>query len=217
MSRSLHTQKLELRAARRLARPYVGRRADAALLTGQAMPSLSDSAPERRLPIRAQKPLPGTLHPLNPRDIRGLIEALGPASLYGIPCIRLRRECGVTPQGIVFGEYLLSGEIHLYAVPSLTWKLPYLLQDSNLAAFVRHGCHCEVEEEIERTTLIWSLSGLRTYYLYEVLAHELGHHLLQYHKGKRSATLCRRADHEKWADLHSSRVQARLRNEPPSL
>ncbi|HLK56515.1 MAG TPA: hypothetical protein VKU00_08125, partial [Chthonomonadaceae bacterium] len=132
----------------------------------------------------------------------------------GISCIRLRRECGVTPQGIVFGEYLPSGEIHLYAVPSHTWVLPYLLHDADLAAFARYGCRWELDVTRERTTLAWKPTGLRDFYLYAVLAHELGHHLLQYHKGKRQTALCRRSDHEKRADLHSHRVQVRLKGEP---
>ena len=217
MSRSLHTQKLELRAARRLARPYAARKADAALLGGQDAQADSEALPERRLPIRVQKPLPGLIHPLHARDIRGFLEAMGPTSMYGVKCIRLRSESGVTAQGIVFGEYLLSGEIHLYAVPSLTWKLPFEMHAADLADFARYGCRCEIDALLGQTTLAWSLAGLRDYTLYEVLAHELGHHLLQYHKGKRPAALCRRSDHELRATLQTRRMLTYLKRDPSSL
>ncbi|HLK55076.1 MAG TPA: hypothetical protein VKU00_00840, partial [Chthonomonadaceae bacterium] len=72
MSRSLHTQKLEQRAERRLARPHSRRRDEAALLAGRNGQEAEAPMLERRLPIRVQKPLPGTLHPLTSRDIRGL-------------------------------------------------------------------------------------------------------------------------------------------------
>jgi hypothetical protein len=46
--------------------------------------------------------------------------------------------------------------------------------------------------------------------LEEVLLHELGHHVLQYHKGKRLARIARTKDHETFAALFAKRQKSRL-------
>src|SRR5947209_7183216 len=95
MSRSLHTQKLTVRALRRLARPYGKRREDAVRISGRKpvdavpdQPQLSiarkgtapgdeqapsDRAVPLRLSITRQKSLPGSWYPVSPQDIRDLI------------------------------------------------------------------------------------------------------------------------------------------------
>jgi hypothetical protein len=207
MSRSLHTQKLILRAARRLARPYSKRRSEAAYLTGRPGEDTAQRGPGKRLRIQTHKPLPGTLHPLSAQDIRKRLEVLGPAAVYGLKSIRLRRESAFLGRSLVFAEYALSGDIDLYAVPSPPWYLPFMLSPEDRIAFMRHGARVRVDDRMQQTTVEWTLSSLKSFYLYEVLAHELGHHRLQYHKGKRKVLLCRRSDHEKRAELYSRHVR----------
>jgi hypothetical protein len=207
MSRSLHTQKLSLRAARRQARPYSTRRAEAAYLTGRTDDEVASDGSSKRLRIQAQKPLPGTLHPLRVRDIRELLTTLGPAASYGLRSMRLRQECVFLDGNLVFAEYVVPGDIVLYAVPKSPWRLPCIPSPEDRAAFARHGACVRVDTSRRQTTVEWTFSGLRAFYLAEVLAHELGHHRLQYHKGKRAALICRRRDHEQRAILHSRRIQ----------
>jgi hypothetical protein len=205
-----------------LARPYSKRRDEAACLSGRQRQS-GEPTPHlppgvrrtrrslRRLRIKTQKPLPGMRHPLAARDIHALLEILGPASIYRLKSIRLRQESAVRAEGIVFAEYVAPGEIHLYAVPELPWRLPFLLYAEDREAFARYGARLKTDLEREQTTVTWSVDGLKRFALQEVLAHELGHHLLQHHKGKRTVMLCRRSDHEKRADLQSRRVLQILR------
>src|SRR5436309_1572876 len=104
MSRTLHTQKLSLRAARRMARPFASRRADSARWAAQGGAGLTC---EIGFPIiRRSPPVAGCLHPLTPRDVRDLARILGPECFYGIKTIRMRSESVLGKDGLVFAEYV---------------------------------------------------------------------------------------------------------------
>jgi hypothetical protein len=204
LSRSLNTQKLEARAQRRTARPYGKRRDEAEYIRGRADAELL--APIRRPVIRIQKPAPGMRQPLTRRQIQLHLEAVGPQYYYGLRRITCRHESAITPDGIVFGEYIVPGEIWLYSVPEGPWPLPFLLYDSDCVTFGRYGAQIQADRDRGRTVVSWAADDLARFMLREVLFHELGHHRLQYHKGKRSAVVCRRSDHERCADLHARRI-----------
>lgn len=208
MARSLHTQKLELRAARRLARPYSKRRTEAALLSGRTGDRRSLPAP--RPPIIAPKPPVGTDHFLKPRDIRSFVGHLDPTALYGVKSIRLRSEPAIRNEGIVFGEYAPKGEIHLYALPRGEWRLPFVPALKDRAAFRRFGATVECDFEKGAARVVWPVDGLKRYLLYEVLAHELGHHALQRRRGKFVRPVCRRREHEAYAELCARRALSRI-------
>jgi hypothetical protein len=214
MSRSLHTQKLELRAQRRIHAPYAARREDGARLSGRASTARFAAAQPvgsaRPVAIYVQRPAPGCLHPLRPAEVRDWLEQAGFAPRYGLRLIRMRHECGLQRAGMVFGEYVAPGEIHLYPVPAPPWRLPFLLSSHDLAAFVRHGAEVTADAVLRRTHVAWPGSSLRDYALLEILAHELGHHLLQHNAGKRTAQVRRREDHERFADMVSRRMAAQL-------
>jgi hypothetical protein len=199
MSRSLHTQKLELRAARRLARPDARRREAGLLLAGRVT---AGPARERRLRIVAARPLPGLIHPLHAAQLR---ELLTPEQRYGLRLVRLRRDTGFSAAGLVFAEYVLPGEIHLYPVPAPPWRLAFLPADADRAAFLRHGA--TVTGDGLHVTVAWTAEALSAFYAGEVLAHELGHHRLQHGRAKRYFACCRRADHERRAALHARRLE----------
>jgi hypothetical protein len=204
VSRSLHTQKLDVRAERRLDRPYSKRQAEADRLSGRDV--RYSAATSCRPRIEWQKPLSGTWQPLKVRDVRTFLKSLGPPAAYGLRVIRLKRESAFSAEGIVFAEYVMPGEIRLYSVPANPWELPFILACADRAAFERHGARVEVDFAQEQTTVRWSADGLKQFVLYEVLAHELGHHMLQYRKGKRTEAVCRWSDHERRAHLHSPRA-----------
>jgi hypothetical protein len=205
MSRSLHTQKLAVRAHRRLVRPYSKRREECGYLSGRKRDETIVSP--LTVPIKVQKPLRGTMHPLTPRELRAFLAFLGPALRYGLKTICLRQDCALRNEGIVFAEYVVPGEIHLYSIPESPWRLPFLLHAEDRMAFENYGAQIERNLEREQTTVHWSADGLMRFALHEVVAHELGHHLLQHHKGKRKLTVCRRTDHERRAELQSHRVK----------
>jgi hypothetical protein len=194
--------------------PYGTRYQDGARLSGRA--PFSNSAPTHAsgatfvLPIRVQRPASGCIHPLRAKDFREWIEITGYAPFYGLKSIRLRHECGLHRTGLMFAEYIVPGEIHLYAVPASPWRLPFLLPDDDRKVFTRHGARIGINAGLRRTVVEWPNASLRDFYLIEVLAHELGHHLLQHNVSKRTAQVRRRGDHERFADLHSRRTYLNL-------
>lgn len=159
------------------------------------------------LRILTQKPLPHLVCPLHPQEIRAFLHCLGPSAVYGLRVIRLRQECLLNSSGIVFAEYVVPDEIHLYAVPASPWQFRFVPSRSDCEAFTRHGASVHIDKSRGQTTVYWTPNGLKSYLLYEVLAHEIGHHVLQHNTGKRQAQIRRRYDHEACADLYSRRIR----------
>jgi hypothetical protein len=196
---------LEERAHRRIERPFGCRRAEAGALSGRT-PQPAAATP-RHLRIRVQKPLAGMKQPLAAAHIRALLETLGPESAYGLRSVTCCQRSAVTADSIVFGEYVPPGDIILYSLPALPWRLAFLLHAEHIALFEAYGARVHANPVSGQTRVDWTSVGLTRFALYEVLAHELGHHRLQYGKGKRSAPAARRADHELRADLYSMRAR----------
>ena len=215
ISRSLHTQQLAERAARRLLRPHSPRRVEAGFLCGrkavlQPAPGGAEryTSSPRQPRIVTQKPLPGFVLPLRPCDVRLFLTRLGPAAAYGLREVRLRRECLFGLRGVTFAEYILPGRIDIYTVPASPWRLAFVPPPADLQTFRRYAARVDVNQAARQTTVWWEPDGLTDFFLYEVLAHEIGHHVLQHHRGKRPVQVCRRAGHEACADLYARRVMS---------
>jgi len=174
------------------------------LLSGRTGGRTVDEWP--RLPILVCRTQPGMSHPLTRRDVEAMIVLLRPVSIYGVKSVQLRPEPAIRAEGIVFGEYALSGDISLYALPTADWTLPYLLAPGDVAAFRRYGAKLEVDLDRDVTHVHWPPGRLKSYCLYEVLAHELGHHAVQRRRGVAGRAVCRRKDHEALAELYSRRA-----------
>jgi hypothetical protein len=57
------------------------------------------------------------------------------------------------------------------------------------------------------TVVTWPGATLRDFMLFDVLMHEIGHHLIQQYKGKRPARVVRTRDHEAFADRFAERCR----------
>jgi hypothetical protein len=211
MSRSLHTQKYSCRAERRLVRPTSRRSHEAIQLSGRGTKQFSHLA-SSQLSVRLVRPQADFFHPVRPSEIRCFLTWLGPHSIYGLSAITLHSECPWRDGKILLGEYRLPGEIILYAVPKAPWKLDFLPNDEDLKAFQRHCRGMQIDRNLQQVALHWQPEELQRFYLFEVLAHELGHHLKQYRSGKPSLPCCRLSEHEAWAELFRLRVAQLLGN-----
>jgi hypothetical protein len=58
------------------------------------------------------------------------------------------------------------------------------------------------------TIVSWPSTTLRAFMLFDVLMHEIGHHLIQHYKGKRPARVARTRDHEAFADAFAQRCRS---------
>lgn len=206
MSRSLHTQQIDARAARRIADPYRTRAEDAGLLCGRGAVMRFCPPPSKGVRVSASKAVPGALQPLTAADVRLSLTALGPAPVYRLRAVRIRSETCLRADGMTFGEYSAPGDIHLFSVPQSPWRLPFLLLAEDIALFTRYGARIREDHAAGRTVVAWERSGLRAFYLFEVLTHELGHHMLQSARGGKRATVCRCADNERRAEIYVRRV-----------
>ena len=57
----------------------------------------------------------------------------------------------------------------------------------------------EIPEGGAHALVSWPGKTLRDFMLFDVLMHEIGHHLIQQYKGKRRARVARTRDHEAFA------------------
>jgi len=64
--------------------------------------------------------------------------------------------------------------------------------------------------ECHETLVDWPQDTLWRFMLEEVLLHELGHHVLQHHKGKRPERIARTRDHEAFAARFAEKQRAAL-------
>jgi hypothetical protein len=71
----------------------------------------------------------------------------------------------------------------------------------------RAGASFENSSGSLHTTVTWQERQLRDYMLLDVLMHEVGHHLIQHHKGKRREQVARGKDHEAFAELFAQRCR----------
>ena len=224
MSRSKHTDPREIRAARRVRAPLESRGANDASLEGQqrrilkhaglvATPSKSivrNALLRPRIIERATSH--GSYHPAGKRDIMRVLEAVGPVAVYGLRSIELTRapvRRGVALQ--IFGRYRAPGTISIYEQPRPPWRLTGLLAHHDMLRFKRAGAVVTVQPEMGATIVDWPQDTLRWFILEDVVLHELGHHVLQHYKAKRSARVARTKDHEAFAARFAARQREALR------
>ena len=159
-----------------------------------------------------QQPRPGFHYPLSQRDVLELLESVGSLVVYGLHSIEFTR-CGTRERkvSLTFGRYEALGRIFLFEQPLPPWRLRGRLAKKDVQRFERAGALVSQLPQSGGATLIdWPADTLRRFMLEQVLLHELGHHVLQYHKGKRLARIARTKDHEAFAALFAQRQRSRL-------
>jgi hypothetical protein len=224
MSRSLHTDPLPVRAARRTAHPLdargahdPARRRRAGLQhkrlgrPGAAAKAPPPATPPQQPRVRACPVPPPWHHPAGPGAILKLLESLPVAAAYGLASIELRpAPAHLPPSDQPFGRYVAPGRIVLYAQPRPPWHFAGGLGATQARAFTRCGARITRHPGSLATTVHWPGGSLQRFMLMEVLLHELGHHRLQRHHGKRRERIARTRDHEAfahhWARHHRARV-----------
>jgi hypothetical protein len=95
----------------------------------------------------------------------------------------------------------------LYDQPPSPWLLPGTLSAVELDRLRRAGAVVELVSETSQTIVSWQGETLRDFMLFDVLMHEIVHHLLQHDKGKRRERVARTRDHEAFADRFARRCR----------
>lgn len=118
--------------------------------------------------------------------------------MYGVRGIELVRG-HVAPSGaMLFGQLVQPGIIRLFDQPSSPWLLQGALPHQEAQRLTEAGAM--LAERAAGVTVTWPDDTLRKFMLFGVLLHEVGHHILQFHKGKRSVRVVRSRDHEVFAE-----------------
>jgi hypothetical protein len=213
MSGSKHTDPIRIRAPRRVRAPGEPRgsrdpstqQACARALKELGIRIVPDAIPESDdepapLPrLRVSRPRNGFHHPASRADVARLLRFFGATCTYGLQSIELLRGEEQSPGAAVcFGRLLVPGRVLLFDQPALPWVLTGRLPMSEAERLRRAGA--KIEEDVLHTRVTWPESTLRDFMLFDVLMHEIGHHLVQQYKGKRPARVLRTREHEALAD-----------------
>ncbi|MCA3220640.1 MAG: hypothetical protein ING59_19260 [Burkholderiales bacterium] len=111
---------------------------------------------------------------------------------------------------MAFGMLEVPDRVVLYEQPLPTWRLTGTLAPRQRDLLTLFGGVIGYDSMLGRSCVDWPPSALRRFMLEHVLLHELGHHHLQHHKGKRTIKIARRRDHEAYAEQWAARRQPRL-------
>jgi hypothetical protein len=213
MSGSKHTDPVRIRAPRRVRAPGEPRgsrdpstlQACARALKELGIRIVPDAIPEpddepASLPrLRVSRPRDGFHHPASRAEVAGLLHFFGATCTYGLRSIELVR--GDEPSlgaAVCFGRLLVPGRVLLFDQPAAPWVLTGRLPETAAERLRRGGAM--IEEAVLHTVVTWPEGTLRDFMLFDVLMHEIGHHLVQQHKGKRPARVLRTREHEALAD-----------------
>jgi len=133
-------------------------------------------------------------------DVIRVLTTLGPLSYYGIRSIELHPQpAAVAAANLRLGKLMVPGRIMVYDPPASPWIVPGVLAAKQQEQLRKAGAVVEEITSGLQTRIIWPGTTLRDFMLLEVLLHEIGHHFIQHHKGKRTARVARTRDHEAFA------------------
>jgi hypothetical protein len=129
--------------------------------------------------------------------------------MYGLRTIELTRASArIGASKLTFGRYEVPGRILVFEQRESPWRLPGVLKAADLDRFEGFGAIVTAKPGARMTVVAWPGDSLKRFMLEEVLLHELGHHVLQHHKGL--VRIARTTDHEAFAARFAARQRALL-------
>jgi hypothetical protein len=136
--------------------------------------------------------------------VRAALKIFGEDVYYGVESVELV-PAPKTSKRLTFGGLVGPGRVVLYDQAPSPWRLGSALQPEQRAKLQGAGADLSVDGLVS-----WPGDTLRRFMLGHVLAHELGHHVLQHERrlgGQRGA---RTREHEARADLIAARLRRLL-------
>ena len=112
--------------------------------------------------------------------------------------------------GLLFGRLIVPGVIVLYAQPTPPWVLPGQFSDDEQDRLCRAGAEISIAGGGTQSIVTWPEDTLRRFMLFDVLLHELGHHVLRHERRAPTGRIVRTRDHEAFADRFARRWRERL-------
>jgi hypothetical protein len=226
MSRSVHTRPRRILAASRVRALYERRghadpsaaRAHARAAKGLGLSG--DHAPLAPVPdslvhqprLHTRRAREGYHHPAGRADIAAVLALVGPEATYGLRSVELARRPDGERGGLILGRLIVPGRIVLYEQAVPPWLLAGRVPARDAGRLRAAGA--EVAPTANgRTWVTWPPGALREFMLFDVLLHEVGHHVLQHHTGKRRVRIARTRDHEAFARAFADRYRRRYQED----
>jgi hypothetical protein len=156
--------------------------------------------------IRVSRPRPGFVHPLTRRQIVDALAFFGPLAGYGLRSVELHHAGDGEPGMPILGRLRVPGTVILYEQRPSPWTIPGHLLDESPRRLRDAGAI--VHAGPSATIIDWPEETLAQFMLFDGLMHEVGHHLIQHHTGKRTARVRRTADHERAAKQFAAACRA---------
>lgn len=230
MARSKHTRPRGILAASRIRAPFEPRGRDDPSTQRTILGELKrlgirpDVKPMARVSVAPlprivrRRPRRGRYHPAVRVDIVSVLRFIGEECTYGLSRIELVQTPAATRQGTMqFGRLVVPGHILLYDQPRTPWLLTGTLNPADSERLLRAGAEINEMDARGGIEIGWPGDSLRDFMLFDVLMHEIGHHLIQHYKGKRTVRLARTSDHEAFADRFAYRCRLACRRDGERL
>ena len=152
--------------------------------------------------VRARSPRAGRYYLASAADVRAALRDFGVSSYYGLELVELV-PAPASGKRLPFGRLIGPGQIVLYDQPPSPWRLGSRLTPTESARLAAGGADLS-----EPGVVRWPEDTLRRFMLYHVLAHELGHHVLQHERRMGHRRAARTGEHEARADALAARLRA---------
>jgi hypothetical protein len=153
--------------------------------------------------VRARRPGPGRHHPASASDVRHALTTFGDEVYYGVDRVELV-PAPPEPDRLPLGRLVGPGWILLYDQPASPWRLGFGLAPLERARLIEAGA------ELDEGVVAWPAETLKRFMLGYVLAHELGHHMLQHERRLRGERATRTREHEARAEAIAARLRTLL-------
>lgn len=220
MARSKHTRPERIIAADRVRAPREARGKDNPSDLRQVARVLKEAGIDLELQndplvgqpvlprITTKRPRQGFTHPAEKADILRVLHFFGEKCFYGLKSIKLiQGSNAVSEAGLPMGRIEVPGTIVLYDQPVSPWFINGTLPKAEREKLEQAGASIEPASDNLHCLIHWSEANLKNFMLFEVFMHEIGHHLIQQYKGRRSVRVARTKDHEQFAGLFAQRCR----------
>jgi hypothetical protein len=154
--------------------------------------------------VRTRRPATGRHHPASAADVREALKVFGDEIYYGVRIVELL-PAPSTGGRLPLGRLIAPGHIVLYDQARSPWRLGAPLTADRRARLRIAGASVDAAGVVS-----WPGDSLKRFMLGYVLAHELGHHVLQHERRRRGARAARTRDHEARADAIAEQLRALL-------
>jgi hypothetical protein len=128
----------------------------------------------------------------------------GEEAYYGVHLVELA-PAAHRDGGLVLGRLIAPGHIVLYDQLRSPWRLGDPLSSTHRALLASAGADVSIPGVV-----VWPGDTLRQFMLGHVLAHELGHHVVQHERRLRGERGVRTREHEARADSIAAGLRSRL-------